>query len=380
MAGVEARKGLGGAVETTPDRETIVPLANDFPIAGGDLPRVTYWTGVWDPRREAMSKQVAALRARLSPRGPVVAYTPQSSALVWPVRVLRLNQNRWRWLRCAALSLERRGDVTHIFGGLDAAHFLLLLGRRPILFTVAIPGEGTAAHLYGKVARFVAESRPIAAALRRAGVPDDRIEIIYPGINLARFRPQPVPTTTRFRLLFASTPADPDEIEARGIPLLVSLARRRPDIEIFTLWRRWGSLADARRRLAALDPPRNFIVEERDARDMAHVYAGAHATVCLYAAGHGKSAPNSVVEGLAAGRPALLADTCGIADLVAEAGAGVSAPRDLDALCAAVDRLRAGYDGARQRARELAERELDERVTVRRYASLYRELAAERVM
>lgn len=340
--------------------------------------RVTYWTGIWEPRREAISKEVAWLRQELASGSPIVAFTPQRTAWLTRERVLRINQHRWAWLRAAALAVEWAGDLTHVFGPIDAAHYLSILGRRPILFTVAIPGLPLARALYARVQRFVAESRGLADALVHAGVSADRVEVIYPAVNLEAYAPQPPPADGPFRLLFASTPSDPEEIESRGIGLLIELARSRPDIEVVLLWRQWGRASEARRALESRQPPRNCRVEQRDVVDMASVYRDVHATVCCFEAGTGKSAPNSVIEGLASGRPALLADTCGISDLVKEWQAGVVTARTVEDLARGVDELRQGYASAQIQARRLAEEEFDSLRALKRYADLYRGLANAR--
>jgi glycosyltransferase involved in cell wall biosynthesis len=351
-----------------PARVTLGPSTNR-------TPRVTYWTGIWEPTREALSKEIAWLRGELSPRSPIISFTPQTSRVLPGDRVLRINYHRWQWLRGAAVALERLGRVSHVFGGLDASHFLLLLGRRPILFTVAIPARPVEPYLYERVTRFVAESRSLAASLKTAGVPEDRIDVIYPSVDLSHYSPQPPPSHAPFRILFASTPSDPADIDPRGLGLLIDLARARPDIEIVALWRQWGNVAEARRIIESRVPPSNFVVDQRDAVDMASVYRGVHATVCCFEAGHGKSAPNSIVEGLAAGRPALLSDTCGIADLVGERGAGAIGPRSVDGLARAVDELRTRYDDACLDARRLALDEFDSIRCLARYAQLYRTVA-----
>jgi len=292
-------------------------------------------------------------------------------------RVLRINYHRWQWLRGSALALERLGRLSHVFGGVDASHFLLLLGRRPILFTVAIPAQPVERHLYERVTRFVAESRDLAASLKSAGVHEDRIDVIYPAVDLTHYSPQPLPSHERFRILFASTPSDPADIDPRGLGLLIELARARPDIEIVALWRQWGNIAEARRIIEERMPPPTFVVEQRDAVDMASVYRDVHATVCCFAAGHGKSAPNSVIEGLAAGRPALLSDTCGIAELVQERGAGAVGARSVEGLALAVEELRTRYQDACVQARRLALEEFNSTRCLARYAELYR-MVAER--
>jgi glycosyltransferase involved in cell wall biosynthesis len=185
-----------------------------------------------------------------------------------------------------------------------------------------------------------------------------------------------MPARTPFRILFASSPADPSEFEARGLPLLIELARLHRDVEVVVLWREWGAVDEARRRLEALRPPDNFKVERRGARDMADVYASVHATACLFREGFGKSCPNSIVEGLACGRPALVTDTCGIARLVDAGQAGVSVARSLEAISEGLQRLRADIDQRQVSARRLAERHFGLERFIRAYSGIYAEMAA----
>jgi glycosyltransferase involved in cell wall biosynthesis len=340
--------------------------------------RITYWTGIWEPAREAISKEVAWLRGALAPGSPVVSFTPQRSALDWTDRVLRLNFNRWYGLRAAAAVLEPQGRITHVFGGIGTSdHFLYLLGRRPLLFTVVIGGTPSRPPLYARVGHFVAESGGLAAALIGAGVEPSRIDVIYPAVDLERFEAASAPPSARFTLLFASSPADASEIEPRGLPLLVELARARPDVEVVVLWRQWGDVAAAQRTMNALRPPPNCQIVQRDATDMRTVYRDVHAVTCFFAASVGKAAPNSVIEALAMGRPALLADTCGIADLVTRWQAGAVAARSVDALAAGLDELRSDYANASRQARRLAEQEFDARRALVRYEALYQRLLGE---
>ncbi len=337
--------------------------------------KVTYWTGIWRPELEATSGQVAALRRSLSPHSVVVSFSRgQSSALLWRDRVIRLSSSRWISLRAAASAIERLGRITHVWSTLGDWHFLQALGRRPVLFTVVLPGEVGPLARYAKVALFAVESEPLAAQLEQAGVSLDRIRLVYPGIDLAAYSPSPSPSG-RFRLLFASSPADASEFDDRGIPVLVEVARACQDIDVILLWRNWGSASDASKALRALSPPPNLILEQRGDRTMPMVYRSAHAVACLYRKGFGKSCPNSIVEGLGCGRPALLSPHCGIAGLVTDAGAGVSSEGSVAHTVRAVRELQAGWPGFARSARVLAERTFDCRRFVAEYRAAYFSLA-----
>jgi len=334
--------------------------------------------GIWEPHREALSSQVHAMREALAPGSPVVSFSAgQRSSVDFRGRVLRLSGRRDLLLRGLGAGLERFGRITHAFGSVDCWHFFKSLGRRPFLFTVSLPGRPLAPSLYAGVHRFVAETPVLAEHLRHAGVSPGRIEVVYPGIDLQRFSPSEVLRERRaFRIIFASTPSDPTEFEPRGIPLLIETARRRPEVEIVFLWRRWGNLPAAAAELERLRPPPNVTINSRDIPDMAAVYADADAVACCFAANFAKSAPNSVIEGLACGRPALLTDTCGIAPEVAAHSAGVGTPRAVDALVQGIDTLQANYPEFSRNARKLAERLFDRETCHREYARLYQQLGA----
>jgi glycosyltransferase involved in cell wall biosynthesis len=340
-------------------------------------PRVTYWTGTWDPRKEAISKEIDALRVGPRAAARVVGFAPgQVNTWRRAERAILMSSFHWIALRAVAAATERQGDVTHVFGGQASWHLLRALGRRPILLTAVVASEGTGPFPIARIARVAVESETAIDEWRRLGIPADRIDVVPPGIDVDAYAGIGAPSSERFRLLFASSPSDPSEIEPRGIGLLVELARRRPEIDIHVPWRRWGNLDRARRALDALKPPSNFVVTVGDETDMRKLYAAAHATVACFAAGAGKICPNFVIEGLASGRPALLTPQVGLSPAVARDNAGVVVPREVEALAAGLDRLRDGWAGYADRARALARREFSLDAFRSRYDTLYERIAS----
>lgn len=339
-------------------------------------PAVTYWTGIWDPTREALSKEVAALRATLSPRSPVVSFSRGQRTRLSPRGgVVRLSSNRWLLLRALAAAIEPMGRVTHVLGEFGPWHLLRAVGRRPVICTVAIDGPGIEKRLYDKVSVFAAETDSLARALIQAGVAPERVRVIYPGVDLRRFQPAPLPSAPPLRLLFASTPANPAEFDARGIPLLIEAARQCPDVQVTLLWRQWGDLRSAARAFASLRLPSNVDVVHRDVENMTDVYNAAHATVCLYAKGFGKSCPQSIIESLACGRPVLITGSCGVAAVVEGSGAGVVVEPSVDEVIRGIRQLAGSIGQYGEAARAAAVKHFDVDVFCGRYRDLYRELA-----
>jgi glycosyltransferase involved in cell wall biosynthesis len=338
-------------------------------------PRVSYWTGVWAPRFEAHSQEIEALRATTSPRGTVVSAATGQRARRPQGGVYRVDAGSTLLLIALARWLEPRADVTHLFGATDNWHLLRRLGRRPLLFTVTIPGTPQEPSLYGKVTLFAAETEGLAAQLIRHGADPARIEIVPPGVDLERFAPTPLPAPTPFRILFATAPPTPELFAERGIPPLIELARLRSDVEVTLLWRPWGDLARCLAALRVLDPPPNVRIEVREHGAVPLQIGDAHAVACCFDGGRAKAAPQSLIEGLACGRPALVTRDCGLAGLVEECGAGVtSSPRGED-LSTAVDVLRSRLSEMSRAARSLAEERFDRVDFLSRYRALYDRLA-----
>jgi glycosyltransferase involved in cell wall biosynthesis len=343
-------------------------------VGSGVPARVTYWTGTWDPTKEAISKEIALLRCGPRASAPLVAFSPaHASQLHLAERVLKLSSRRWVALRAAARLIEPWGDITHVFGGRSSWHLLRAVGRRPVLLTAVLACEDSAELPQIPIARVVVEVDDAVDEWVAAGIPRDRIEVLPPGIDLDRFRPMPSPEG-RFTLLFASTPSDAAEIGPRGIDLLVELARQRPDIDVLLPWRQWGDLGQVRAAIDRLRPPANVLVEHGDVPDMRACYARAHATVAMFARGRGKACPNFVIEGLACGRPSIMSAEAPLAGTIAGAGAGLAVARDVRALSGAVDQAKERWSGLAAGARALAEQRFDEVRFVQRYEQIYAEL------
>jgi glycosyltransferase involved in cell wall biosynthesis len=337
-------------------------------------PKVTYWTGNWDLRREAISKEIQILRSLGDGRATVMSVgNGQRFRVDFRNRVVQMAGAHWPLLYAVAPLVERQSEINHVFGGLDAWHLLRATRRRPTILTVALPGKPTVPAVHDHVRLFAAESEAVVDALGDAGIPDDRIRLIYPGVDLHCYRTATPPPLHPFRILFASTPADPREFEARGIPLLVELARACPDMEVVLLWRSWGDRDASRQALARLRPPANLIVEERNGREMADVYRSVHAVSCFYADGFGKSSPNSVVEAMACGVPALVSDTCGLSGLIRRGDAGMTVPRAIRDIAAAARVLRDRHQSFGRAARKLAEEHFAISSFLGAYVRLYEE-------
>lgn len=335
---------------------------------------VSYWTGLWEPQCDPVSRGVAVLRDALAPSSLVVSCSPdyQSS---WRMTngIVRLSSRQSTVLRMVAAARERRAALSHVVYSLNASHLVRALGRRPILFTVIKSGNALPAEIVNKVTMFVTETDALAAELRINGVDSERVRVIYPGIDLNRFNPV-APPARRFTVLLTNAPATAHDLSARGIRLLIEAARLCPEAD-FTI--QWHSAADRTgldRAIASLNPPPNVRSAWDGVGDIAARYQHADAVAMLSAVGHDKSCPNSVVEALASGCPAVVSRSCGLAEVLERSGAGLAVVREPRAIAHAIRTVQAERARRSAAARTLAVERFDVDQFVTAYRRLYEEL------
>jgi glycosyltransferase involved in cell wall biosynthesis len=338
--------------------------------------RVSYWSGWLAPQMVAVSKEIFQLQSRF-PGSWVFGVSPHYVCRWLPRRrAFGVNHRAYPLFRPFMRPIERWFDVSHIYTSLDDWHFVSALGTRPIVLTLTEPARGHVSPIAHKVAHVAAESERLAADARAAGIPENRVSIIYPGVDLKLFRPGAAVPSPPWRCLFASSPESPEEIRTKGVDLLLDLARERPQVEVTLAWRPFGRSSDRALRMV-LDAglPNIRIVRGRLA-NIHELYRSHHFTIAPFRT-TGKPCPNSVLEGLASGLPALVSEFVHVAPLLERAGAAVSFQSSVVSLIAAVDRLTADYTSFQKCARPCAERYFDLENTVKCYEQLYARVASE---
>ena len=324
---------------------------------------------------EALAHEVACLR-RAFP-----------GSVAWGVSARRPRRFSWRRgfgctpkmqlvFRAVTGCLQRLFDVNHLFGGLNDWFHLKALRNRPALLTMAVEDgfDGGDPHLLSKIDRFVVEWPEGRETLEKRGIAANQMSFIPPPVDLRRFRPAAA-TDGPFTLLFASSPDRADWLHGRGVALLLDVAERRPMVRFRLLWRPWGNSCSTVESWIKLRGLSNVELVSGCFANMAEQYHAAHATILPFVdRARCKPAPNSLIEGLACGRPAIVTHQVGLASLVAEAGAGIRCAADADAIADSIDRLQCDWTTASCRARELAEQRFAIGDFIASYARLYEEL------
>jgi glycosyltransferase involved in cell wall biosynthesis len=337
--------------------------------------RVSYWTGWLDPQMVAVSKEVHQLMATF-PGSCAFGISPHYNFVAsYRRRSWGVHPRFYRLVKPLMGMLERRFDISHVYTGLADWHFLNALGRRPIVLTVTQNGAAGHPKLLAKVSRVVAETDRLAECAVRSGVQPDKVSVVPPGIDLALFRPAPVPDLP-WKCVFASSPESEAEIHTKGVDLLLAVAQQKPQVEFTLLWRPFGPAADqALARIENQAPP-NVVIIKRRVPDMHNFLTGFHFAVAPFRSA-GKPCPNSILEALALGRPALVSDYVDIGDVLKSHGAGITFARTEVALAEAIDDMCRNYDDYQRNARNCAERCFDFNATSAAYRGIYRSLIGE---
>ena len=306
--------------------------------------RIMYWNNsCLEPDIEAISKEVFALARHFSSSwmfGVNPHYTFRWSARQ---RYVGFHPATDPFLRMVIPILERWADINHVYGEPCPWIFHKTLKSRPVVLTIASEKGEENLEFFDRCKAIVVQTETYRRRLLDQGIDEKKIELVYPGVDLNRFAPidrphgiQATPT-----LLFATAPRSVEEMEKRGVNLLLRAAQKSPDLRYRLLYRPW------RTGYTSLKPTQQSIKDRSLVNvhltntavpDMADVFRQSHFLVIPYMTPDGgKECPNSLVEGLVCGLPALISSAAPFAYFVEQHKCGVVFDPDPEGLIAAVE-------------------------------------------
>ena len=336
-------------------------------------PRIAYWASSFEPGMEAVANEIAVLRRRFR-NSLVWGLSHRHNILISRHRGYCLHPRYHLLFRAATRLFEPAFHIHHIFGSLGDWFYLEGRGRRPTVLTLATASEPASRDQLDHVDRFVAESPRGLELLRRLGYNGNQCALVFPPVDLTRFRPAPR-TAERPVVLFASSPDRADWLEGRGIPLLLQTAGLMPGVRFRLLWRPWGDSTARMKQLLHEGEFSNVELVVTRQRDMAGEYAAADITIAPFVdRDKCKPVPNSLLESMASGRPVVATSTVEIAEVIEEGGAGVITEPEPERLAAAIDRVLSGWTGFSSAARRTAEKWFGQERFIACYEAIYGEL------
>lgn len=289
------------------------------------------------PGTDAVFQEIEALRRRFG--GECLQLYPlRRPSRIFPKLLYGLHQRR------ALRRREPSVDLHHLYYATLYPFPWLRALHKPLIYS-AVTGIGP--RLQRGRADWLQAIHTIVScnqrdeALLRALRPA-RYRIIRPGIAVERLTPVSIPLRDELVLLVGSAPWIRRQFQTKGIDLLLDAAGSLP-LRLVFLWR--GLLLnELQRRIARRGMNRRVEIINAPA-DVNRVLARVHATVVLAETEKlVKAYPHSLMESLAAGKPALVSGCIPMADYVTEAQCGEVVPRlTPDDLRAAIQRLMHHY-------------------------------------
>lgn len=241
---------------------------------------------------------------------------------------------------------EKKNDVIIIAGGINSKFINCLDLKKCIPIVSSIPFidesvENRIKKIAPKLRGIIAQSKRTKNQLISAGVNPSKIILMYPLIDLSKFKySEPLPMN-KFGILFASSPnlevPREDNFRDKGVPLLLESFKefiKEEDAILYIVWRekynkglyQMINRLDLKSHVKVIDGVVN----------MPEIYAKTHITVIPFLnLWRSPEIPLSAVESLACGRPIVTTDVVDIAETVSSYKCGcISKPVKDDFLSA----------------------------------------------
>jgi glycosyltransferase involved in cell wall biosynthesis len=234
---------------------------------------------------------------------------------------------------------ERNFDVIIIPGGIDSKFLNYLDLKKCIPIVTSIPFVNEC--VGNKIKKIALELQGIIAQSKRTknqlvsmGVNPSKITLIYPLIDLSKFKYSDPPPLSKFKILFASAPnfevSGEDNFGDKGVPLLLEVFKdfiKEGDAVLYIIWR-GGYNRELYQMINRLDLE-DYVEVIDKVVDMPEMYAKTHITVIPFLnLWRSPEIPLSAVESLACGRPVVATDVGEIAELVQKYKCGCATKPD----------------------------------------------------
>ena len=263
---------------------------------------------------------------------------------------------------------ERKFDIIFLPAAINSRflNYLNLKKCIPIINTIPFNNEDKEVRIFiekfsPRLRGIIAQSKRIRNRLIELGLNQQKIHLIYPWIDLTKFRNTEPPDSEGVRILFASAPLterpDEDIFEWKGISLLLEAFEEFTEYTKATLCILWRGYYSDRlnRRIRELDLESHVNVIN-EVRDMPELYAQSHITVIPFLnTKWSPEIPLSAVESLACGRPVVTTDVVELSEIIQAYGCGCVAKPTKDDFLLALKECKENYAEYQRNCRKVAE-------------------------
>jgi len=264
---------------------------------------------------------------------------------------------------------ERQFDIIFLTGGINSGFLAHVNLSKCILILNSMPFSASDEEAKVFMGRFaprlrgiIAQSQRIKDKLVNLGVERQKVHVVYPWIDLHRFRYSEPPSSEEFRIVFASAPNLEDSqgniFEAKGISLLLEAFKefaRLRKASLYLLWRGYYNRALVE-QIKGLDLESQVKVINEVA-DMPKLYVQSHITVIPFLnAQWSPEIPLSAVESLACGRPVVTTNVVELAEVVQKYKCGCVVDPIKEKLVAGLVECQTNYGVYQKNCRHVAEK------------------------
>ena len=338
---------------------------------------VTYWTTCClEPRIEAISKEVETLSGYFQPSRIIGISRHYQFRISMEHHTLGFNLGFDPLFRPIIRFLERFTKVSHVYGDTTPWIFHKTLFNRPIVHTIASDKGQPVLDFLKRCNHVVAQTQFSQKKLLQAGCDPRRVHMIYPGVDLSFFSAAPSKYSgAKPKILFATAPREEHELVERGVYLLLETARACPEAQFSLLFRKWRighTSIQAVRDNLAVNPAPNITLINEAVQNMAEVFQRHHFTIIPFTSSTGgKECPNSMIESMACGIPALVSTCVPISEFVDKTSSGICFDPNISSLLKAIEEGMSRWDSLSYNARKVAEKYFSIDATLNAYSTLY---------
>ena len=261
---------------------------------------------------------------------------------------------------------ERKFDVIIIPGGIDSEFLNYLNLRKCIPVVTSLPFvnesvENKIKKIALKLRGMIAQSNRTKNQLISMGVDPGKIILMYPLIELSKFRySEPLPAN-KFKILFASSPnlevPGENNFRDKGVPLLLEAFKefiKEEDAILYIVWR--GKYNKELYQMINRLDLKDYVKVIDRVVNMPEMYAKVHVTVIPFLnLWRSPDIPLSAVESLACARPVVATDVGEISELIQRYKCGCVAKPLKDDFLMALKECQRNYQNYQRNCRGIVE-------------------------
>jgi glycosyltransferase involved in cell wall biosynthesis len=351
-----------------------------LPKDGRSVLKITYWTtSCLEPHIEAVSKEVFELSNHFKD-SLLFAVSPHLT-IRWshPNRYVGFNSRLDPFLRYLIPLVEKRTEINHVYSEVSPWVFYKTLKTKPTVLTIASEKGPPVVEFLERCRGIVAQTENMKKRLLGYGIEEDRIHVVYPGVDLSVFTPHgPRRECRRPKILFATAPRTEEELAGRGVKFMIEVAKYFPEIDLRLMFRPWrsghSSLSKTIESIKELGLS-NVMITDGFEKHVDATYRDNHFTVIPYTLPEGgKECPRSLIESLACGVPILISEVAPFSRFVSEHRCGEIFPLTPHGFGLALERGLRDYTRLSENAAACSKKHFDREETFKAYEGIYRSI------